>query len=317
MRPEPTEAEVKASLFQRTNWGRWGENDELGAINLINPAKRLEAVACVRSGVSLTLSRPLAKTASPNDDHPAQHYMQFWYDGGQGPTPPERFDVARGGWAADYYGVFFHGYSTTHLDAISHVWDINGMYNGRDPREHLQPDGATFGGVEHWGSDLVTRGVLVDIPKFRGVDFVTREAPVHGFELEQALAQQGTTVSAGDALCVYMGREDWDTAHSLAPYGTPGTSRPGMHASTLTFLRDNDIAILGWDMMDAHPYPYDVAWSIHGAVWAYGMALVDNMLLKQLAVACTERDAYDFLLMVGPLLMTGGTGSPVNPLALL
>jgi kynurenine formamidase len=316
MTSEPTEKEVKASLFERNNWGRWGDADERGAINLITPGKRREALAAVRTAHTMSLSRPINTAAAPNNPEPAMHYMRFWHDGGEGPRNHQS-DAEPGGWSADFYGVFYHGYATTHLDALSHVWDSAGLYNGRDPHQHVTTDGASFGGVQHWADGIVTRGVLVDIPRHRGVDYVTVDEPVHGQEIEEAIKVQGTSVSAGDALCVYMGREKWDLAHPDAPYGTEPEPRPGMHASCLPYIRDHDVSLVGWDMMDAQPWHYNVAWTVHGAIWAYGIALIDNMLLEDLADSCAERSAYDFMLVVAPLVVVGGTGSPVNPLAIL
>ncbi|MFF1831489.1 cyclase family protein [Paenarthrobacter sp. NPDC058040] len=311
-----TSDEVRSLLYERKNWGRWGEHDQKGAINLITPAKRLEAASAVRTGETLSLSRPLNTNPAPNNARPAQHYTQYWYDGGEGPKGA-CCEGEPGGWAVDYYGVEYHGYATTHLDALCHVWDTEGMYNGRDPHEHVTTNGATFGGVEQWAGDLVTRGVILDIPGLRGVDYVTADQPVHAWELEAAARAQGVEVRPGDALCVNMGREKWDSERPDHKYGSPSDALPGMHASCLRYLRDKDISILGWDMLDAWPWKYDVAWSVHGAIWAYGIAVVDNMVLDQLAQACRKRNSYEFMLVLAPLVVEGGTGSPINPLAIL
>ena len=92
-------------------------------------------------------------------------------------------------------------------------------------------------------------------------------------------------------------------------------SRPGLHASCLKFVRDTDISILGWDMMDAVPNEYDLPWAVHGVIFAYGVALLDNSLLEPLAKVCAEEGRYEFMLTVNPLFVTGGTGSPANPIA--
>ena len=92
-------------------------------------------------------------------------------------------------------------------------------------------------------------------------------------------------------------------------------SRAGLHALWLTFVRDSDVSILGWDMMDAEPNGYDIQWSVHGVIFAYGVALLDNSLLQPLAEACAEEGRYEFMLTINPLRVIGGTGSPVNPIA--
>jgi kynurenine formamidase len=303
----PSEAEVRAWIHERRNWGRWGRDDQRGAVNLITPAKRVEAARLVRSGRSVSLSRLFPKEPGPNNAFPAQHYMR---------TLPR----GRGGFAADYYGIFYHGVASTHIDALCHTWDEHGMWNGRDPRETITFDGATFGSVEHWSEGIVTRSVLLDVPRHRGVPAVTQEYPVHGAELEAILAARGLTLTPGDAVVVYCGREAWQAANPDTPYGRPfgggPSARPGLHASCLPFLRDHDVAVLVWDMLDHMPIGYDVAWAVHAALFAYGVPLVDNALLEPLARACAEEGRDEFMLVVAPLRVAGGTGSPANPLAI-
>ena len=302
----PTEAEVRAYFQDRRNWGRWGRDDEVGAVNLITPAKRAAAARLARSGRSVSLSRPFPKEPGPGNAFPAQHWMR---------TLPR----GRGGFAADYYGIFYHGVASTHLDALCHTWDDVGMWNGRDPRKEITFDGATFGAVDRWADGILTRGVLLDVPGHRGEPHVTQDRPVHGWELEEVCRARGIQLEPGDAVCVYSGREAWQAAHPDTPYGRPfggGTSeRPGLHVSCLPFLRDHDVAVLVWDMMDHMPIGYDVPWAVHGAIFAYGVALLDNALLEPLARACQEEGRDEFMLVIAPLRVSGGTGSPANPLA--
>ncbi|MBI3328918.1 MAG: cyclase family protein, partial [Nitrospinae bacterium] len=130
---------------------------------------------------------------------------------------------------------------------------------------------------------------------------------------------QGITLEPGDAIAVYSGRELWQAAHPDRPYGnhftTGAVERPGLHASCLPFLRDHDVAVLVWDMMDLMPNGYDIPWSVHGAIFAYGVALLDNALLQPLAEACAAEGRYEFMLIIAPLKVVGGTGSPANPIA--
>ena len=303
----PTREEVLSYLHERRNWGRWGPDDQIGAINLITPEKRVKAAALVRSGRSVSLSRDFPTEPRHGNPHPAQHWMK---------TVPR----GAGGYAADFYGIYYHGVATTHLDALCHTWDEHGMWNGRDPAREITFEGANFGGVHHWQHGLITRGVLLDVPKHRGEPYVTADKPVHGWELEAIAKAEGITLAPGDAAVVYSGREALQEAypdkHYQTPLGVTNPTRPGLHASCLPFLRDNDIAIIVWDMMDCMPNGYDIPWSVHGAIFAYGVALLDNALLQPLAEACAEEGRYEFMLMIAPLKVVGGTGSPANPIAL-
>ncbi len=298
----PTREQVVGYLRERRNWGRWGKDDQVGAINLITPAKRAAAAKLVRSGRSVSLSRDFPKLPGPGNPQPAQHWMRS----SQRPNG--------GGAAVDYYGIAYHGYAATHIDALCHVWDSGGMWNGRDPQAEIAGDGAHFGSVEGWGDGITTRGVLLDIPRHRGVPSVTLERPVHGWELEEVASAQGVKLEPGDAVVVYSGREAWQAANpAWSGYQPPS---PGLHASCLPFLRDHDVALLVWDLMDAAPNEYDIPWTVHGAIFAYGVALVDNALLQPLAQACSQEGRYEFMLTIAPLRVPGGTGSPVNPIAL-
>jgi hypothetical protein len=188
----------------------------------------------------VSLSYPISAGADQSLGRPAQHYTL---------TAPR----GAGGIATDYYGIEYHGVSVTHLDALCHVWDDAGMWQGRDPKAEVTSRGSRWGGVEHWRSGIVTRGVLLDVPRFRGTPYVTHDRPVHGDELEDIAAAQGITVSRGDAAFVYSGRDAWDAVNQ--PWGSETTAegapfRPGLHASCLSFLRDHDCAVLGWDMLD-------------------------------------------------------------------
>ena len=299
----PTPEEVDFYLKDRRNWGRWGKDDEVGAINLITAEKRISAAQLVRSGRSLSLSRYFPKTPGPGNINPAQHWM--------------RSSAREGGGAAvDYYGIAYHGVASTHVDALCHVWNTDGMWNGRDPSHEITFDGARFGSVDRWSDGNITRGVLLDIPRHRGEPYVSQARPVHGWELEEVADSQGVTLDSGDAVVVYSGREAWQDAHRDSPYGTSGPERPGLHASCLPFLRDRDVSMLVWDMMDCSPSGYEIPFTVHGAIFVYGVALLDNALLQPLSEACKAEGRYEFMLIVTPLKVEGGTGSPVNPVAL-
>jgi len=292
----PTPDDVRG-YFARNNWGRWGADDQRGAINLITPEKRVAAARLVQSGRSVSLSRDFPKMPGRGNPMPAQHFMRI-------------FDFG----VVDYIGISYHGYVTTHVDALCHVWDERGMWGGRDPKQELSTEGTRWGGIEHWRDGITTRGVLLDVPRHRGTSFVTIDEPVHGDELEAIARAQGVRIEPGDALCVYSGREAFQAAHREWSGYTPPS--PGLHVSCMPFVRDHDVAALVWDLMDAAPNDYGLHFSMHGVLWTYGVALVDNALLQPLAEACAQEGRYEFMLTFAPLPVVGGTGSPVNPIAL-
>ena len=293
-RTPPTQAEVESWYTDRRNWGRWGNDDELGAINLITDEKRLQATRLVRKGRRVSLSRVF---------EPPQHFVR---------TNPRRARAGQSGSVVDHLGFIYHGQTVTHIDALCHMWDVDGMWQGRDPAEGITTGGAQFGAITAWGDGIITRGVLLDVPRYRGQPYVTPGSPVQGWELEETARAQGVRVEPGDALLVHSGLEAFQRAGN--PYA--GGDRPGLSASCAKFIRDSDVALLGWDMMDARPDPYGLAYPVHGILFNYGVALLDNALLGPIAEACAEEGRYEFMFMLLPLKVSHGTGSPANPIAM-
>ncbi len=271
---------IQAYYEANRNWGRWGDDDEVGALNLVTDEKRLKAVALVQNGRTVSMNRPYPKVPGPRNQNPAQHFMQMFF----GP---------RAGVVVDHYGFIYHGQSMTHIDALCHVWEGDKLWNGRDPRETLQSTGATFADVTAWRHGIVTRGVLLDVVKHRGEPYVTQDRPVHGEELEAIAAAQGVEVRPGDALIVHSGHTAYVADHPVPE----GDSGPGLHASCAPFVREHDVSILGWDLMDARPNAEGLRWPMHGVLFNFGVALLDNALLEPLAEACAEEGRYEFTFM--------------------
>ena len=287
----PSQAEVESWYTDRRNWGRWGDDDQKGAVNLITPAKSAAAAGLVRNGRKVSMSRVF---------EPEQHFLR---------KSPR---AGGAGAVVDYYGFIYHGQTITHIDALCHMWDADGMWQGRDADVEVTTQGAAFGAIDAWSDGIVTKGVLLDVPRHRGEPHVTPERPVHGWELEEIARAAGVEVEPGDALLVYSGKDPYVRAGG--EYG--GGDRPGLSVTCAKFIRDHDVALLGWDMMDSRPDPYGLAFPVHGVLFNYGVALLDNALLEPLAAACAEEGRYEFLFMGLPLKVARGTGSPVNPIAM-
>jgi len=162
----------------------------------------------------------------------------------------------------------------------------------------------------------VTRCVLLDVPGARGEDSIVPGGPIHGSELEALLSDRQLRLGSGDAIAVYGGRDVWEADH---PAWMLEDVRPGLHMSCLEFLRDHDVAVLCWDFLDAAPCAadYELPYGVHAALFSFGVALIDNCDLAELVIACRDLQRYEFLLMAAPLRIVGGTGSPVNPIAVL
>jgi len=282
-----------------SNWGRWGADDQLGALNLITPQVTATAAATVRTGRTVSCARPLDTVASADNPTPVAHHMTGTSTEGMG---------------ADYFAIASHGFATSHIDALCHIFHEGKLYNGY-PAEAVTAHGATKLGIHRLHDGIVTRGVLLDIPARRGVDALEPGEPVFPEDLEAAEEQAGLTVRPGDALLVRTGRWPWRREHG--PWDI-GSLAAGLDASCLPWLRERDVATLGSDgVSDVLPSRVDgVGMPIHTVVIvAMGVHLLDNLDLDALATACAEEARWEFLFTVAPLVLRRGTASPVNPIA--
>lgn len=304
------EAALASRVAELRAWQRWGDQDQFGAINLVSDDKVLEAVASVRHGRSMSLARPFPVRPSPNNTRPAAHHLRMNTRGDRG-----------SGSASDHLAISFHGQGSTHIDALCHVWNEHGMWNGRSAAEEFTFDGMRWGGIEHWARrGIVTRAVLVDVAAAREKGFVETGEPVTGDEVAQLLERQGCPTRSGDAIVLNCGREAWERAHGRL-WSTEDEhgddARPGVDESILEFAHAAEISTIVWDMMDARPNPYGAPHTAHLAIPVLGLALVDNASLEGLVEFCRAKDQYDFMLVLAPLEVVGGTGSPISPLAVL
>lgn len=289
------------------NWGRWGDDDERGALNLITDEKRAQAAALVAEGRSVSCARPLPVAPAPENPTPVQHHM---ISGGDAASAEARFGIAR-----DYFAIAPHGMATTHLDALCHIFYEGKMYNGFDKSE-VRTDGAKRNSIMSGADGIVSRGVLLDIPPLREAAFLEPGERITIAELEAAEARQGVRVEAGDILLVRTGRDP--RKESRGP-GAPMDGLAGLDAGCLPWVRERDVATIGCDgVTDAMPSGID-GWPMpfhQVAIPAMGVHLIDNMYLERLLAACAERDRYEFLFALAPLRLEGGTASPLNPLAI-
>ena len=293
--------EVRDLSTRLSNWGRWGPADQLGTLNLVTPAVRLAALAEVRAGRTISASRPLPTRPSPENPTPVAHHM---------------IGTATEGYGADYVAIAPHGFATSHLDALCHIFADQHLYNGY-PVESVTAHGATELGIEHLADGVVTRGVLLDVAGAMGLEALEPGTPVFPEDLEAAERTGGATVRSGDALLIRTGRWRWRTEHG--PWDAAATLA-GLDASCLEWLHEREVALLGSDgVSDVVPSRVEgVMLPIHSvAIPAMGLSLLDNLDLEALATACREEGRHAFLLVVAPLVLRGGTASPVNPIAIL
>ena len=300
----PSHADVLNYFYSLSNWKRWGEDDELGTLNLITDQTVQAAVKMAISGRRISLGRVISPRNTARDAHPALHFM---IAAGEN-APSSGF-----GAATDWFGLGFHGSSVTHLDAHSHMFWDGRMYNGNDARR-VTSRGAAQGSVEVASRGFVSRGVLVDIPGFRGVPVLAKGEPIGPDELDECLVHQGANVAAGDVLIVRTGRDADGVADHV------NGDHAGLHAACLPWLRRHNISLLAADIpQEVKPSGYpEIPFPIHSVgLVAMGLWLADNLYLEELAAACAKARRWEFLFIAAPLVLKNTTGAPINPLAIL
>ena len=301
-----TAEEFRALFDAVSNWGRWGDSGQRGALNLLTPARVERAARLVRSGVSITLSRTLSTEARIDVPEPADHHMTMLTDQ----------DIGSGSvrFAKDYVGLDYHNDGHTHIDAFSHVAFEGSFFDGK-PEASVRADGAHAGAIDVLKDGLVGRGVLLDVPRARGVAWVEPGDDVFREDLEAAERGQGVTVTAGDILLVRTGHAR--RLSELAPWDTR-TAKAGLHPTAATFLADREVAALGSDgNSDTAPSTTEgVAFPIHVlALNAMGVHLLDYLQFEDLVAHCEKTERWEFLFVAAPLRIERGTGSPLNPIA--
>ena len=281
------------------NAGRWGASDVRGTLNHLTVDARRRAASTVSDAATYSLAREIS--AEPRADQifgPPLHLVL---------APPFAERAGEGG-VYDDLGLPIHGFDLTHLDALSHTSYEGRFYGGRragDARRDLD--------VRVAGAGILARALLLDVPAHRGVDRVDHGRPVLPAELDRLLESQGLTPLPGDAYLLYTGRG----ARTAATRGRATEGHPGWHVGCLPWLRDHGASVVGCDTVCEYlPSGYGLRIPFHTfGISAMGLWLIDNMELDRVADRCRRERRYDFALVVSPLTLAGGTGSPVNPLA--
>ncbi len=301
-----TQADIERMMEELSNWGRWGPNDQLGAANLITPAKRLEAVALATEGITVSLEHRLLIEEAPDVPSPFQRRMLGLPD----PTEEPAF---RGG-VSDNYNISYHAYSHSHIDSLCHILYKGQMYNGAS-QETITEEGCTNNSIVNLQGGIVTRGVLMDIPRLKGVPYLEPGTPIYQEDLEAWEEMAGVTVRPGDAVFVRTGR--WARRADVGPWAV-AREAAGLHASTMPWVKARDVSFLGGDAASDVVPSLSEGGGLPVQMWtcvARGVDLFDNQDLEALAETAARLNRWEFLLVAGPLAVETGTGSPVNAIA--
>jgi kynurenine formamidase len=308
----PTEEALDAMYDELRTWGRWGADDEGGALAYLTPEHRALAARSVKSGVTISLAHDLALSPNAEQPSPSLHHMLASGDALEASGIPG-YEATR-----DFVGTDIHGLGTTHLDALCHMFVRGQMYNGGRPDE-VPSTGATRNTVMTLADGIVGRGVLLDVPGALGQPYLAADHTVTPDELDAAERAQGVTVGSGDILLISTGRDARrsEASGQLNPF-LKGLA--GLHPDCLRWISEREVSVLCGDGISDLLPPRPGHWSfpVHQiGIVGMGLHLIDNVRLDKLLTYCREHGQYDFLFSAAPLRIPGGTGSPINPVALL
>jgi kynurenine formamidase len=289
-------------MKELSNWGRWGPQDQLGAVNLITPNVRRRAAALVKEGFSVSLSRDTDPVKAADNSRPFGHKM---IASGTDPNPM---------FAMDTYTMSHHGASLTHMDALSHMIYEGKLYNGYSQTQ-VNNEGAHQLAISAYKNGLFSRGILIDIPRLKGVKYLDLSTPIYPADLDAWEKKANLKVRSGDIVFVRTGR--WARRAEKGPWDTDKASA-GLHVSSVRWFKQRDIAVLGSDVhAELMPSPVPgIAYPVHQLVLiAMGVPMLDNCDLEALSEAAATRGRWEFLLTAAPLSVPLGTGSALNPIA--
>ena len=298
---------VSADQYERwqtelSNWGRWGPDDELGAANLITAAKRAEAAGLISEGFTVSLSSNAQKYKSLDNPCPIDWSM---------------VRASRASASDRLAYPCIHGPGTTHLDAFAHIFFDGKMWNGYDVDGLVTLEGgAAKNSIMTVKDGLVTRGVLYDMPRLKGVPYLEPGTRITVADLEAWEARTGVKVGSGDAFLIRWGR--WARQDALGPFDT-GREAAGLDNNVIPWLKARDVAIAGWETPGYMPQPEgDISrLALHNfALTILGIQILDRADFQALATAAAARNRWEFMLTIAPLPIPNGTGSPVNPIAM-
>jgi kynurenine formamidase len=300
-----TKADFDHMMIELSNWGRWGKDDQKGTINLITADKRKHAASLVREGTSISLAHNLDRQKSVDNPTPLIQVLDRF---GVRDQPEIGFDM-------DTYTMTYHGTFYSHMDALCHVFYESKMYNGF-PAGLVTSGGSPNLDITAFKDGIVTRGVLLDVPSLKGVPYLEPETQIYPEDLDGCEKQARTKVTTGDMVFIRTGR--WARRSEKGPWDLHQRTA-GLFPTCARWLKQRDVAVLASDVLsDQYPSPIKgVVDPVHGLmIVALGTPLFDNLDLEELTATAKRLQRWEFMVTAAPLRIPGGTGSPVNPLAI-
>jgi kynurenine formamidase len=304
-----SQQQVEGWMKTINNWGRWGKDDQMGTLNLITPAKRKAAAALVKDGITVSLAHDLMFKGDP-----------LWESNH---NPPVHKMLSLSG---DQLELHTHDFGLTHLDSLCHFALDGKLYNGRLQKDVVSMEhGCSEMGLGIFKDGIVTRGILIDAPRLKGLPFLEPGTRLYRSDIEAWEKKTGLRFGAGDVLILRTGRWALRKAGRMDTPALGATPRSGFDASVIPFLKERDLAVIGGDegasvefqdssVKTAQPlmvFPFH-----YYALVALGMPNLDAVDPEALAETAARLNRWEFMFTMEPLRVLRGTGIPVNPIAI-
>ncbi|MGO1074998.1 cyclase family protein [Inquilinus sp. CA228] len=311
-----TRQDIYDAAKRVSNWGRWGDDDQIGTLNNVAPEDVVSAAGLVRKGkvfsLGLSLKEPIQSGLFGGRWNPIHTMLATGTDAAAG-NQDEPYPYLR--YADDALNMPCQ--ASTQWDALCHIFLDDKMYNGYDARL-VDVKGAKKLGIEHVRDKMVGRGVLLDIARFKGVDSLDDGYAITRADLDACAAAQGVDIRKGDFVIVRTGHQerclaagDWS--------GYAGGAAPGFAFETCFWLKEKDVAAICSDTWGCEVRPNETSEANQPWHWvvipAIGISMGEIFYLKELAADCAADRIYEFFFTAPPLHLPGGAGSPINPQA--
>ena len=300
---------VYDKLFEKvSNKGKWGNEDKKGTVNYIDENKILNALKLPQKGISVSLSFNITQDSSEINHSDFDTITKYNHQASSN-------EFSGYDWASDEYSISYHGFTVSHMDGLAHLAQDGKLYNDYDA-SNITPQGFEELGIEAFGDGIISKGVLIDIPLLYGKEYLDAGTKITIMDILKFEEKYNVKIEKGDVVLVRTGRWSEKSIKGDLDYSKVSA---GLDYKIASLLDERQVSVLGSDgTNDAQPSGIPEEGSpVHKlALVSMGMPLLDNLNLELISKEAKKQKKWEFFISIQPLRFKGGTGSPVNAIAI-
>ena len=304
-----TEKKIYDKLFDEiSNKGKWGDKDKKGTVNYIDNNKILNALKLPKKGISVSLSFDITQDSSQINHSDFDEITKYNHQASS--VEFRGYD-----WATDNFCISYHGFTVSHMDGLAHLGQGGELYNGYDA-SNITPQGFEELGIEAFNGGIISKGVLIDIPLLYGKEYLDAGTKITINDILSCEEKYNIKIEKGDVVLVRTGRWSEKSFKGDSDYSKLSA---GLDYKVASLLNDRKVSVLGSDgTNDAQPSGIPEEGSpVHKlTLVSMGMPLLDNLNLEEISKEAKRQNKWEFFISIQPLRFKGGTGSPINAIAL-